>query len=75
MTTVRILVSLSVLAAGACHAPTGGDLEPAPESAADAAGHTDSGGAATAPTSVTGTPLPAARLPRAAGRFAPAHTE
>ena len=66
MTRGLLLVSLSALAAAACHGPAERDIEPASENAADATGQADSEATANTPDSVAtaDTPLLAARLPR-----------
>jgi tetratricopeptide (TPR) repeat protein len=81
MTRACIFVWLSALAAGACHLPPEG--APGAEIDAEIQAHTGAEpGLAAADRAAdlhvagaTATALPAARLPRAAGPLAPAHTE
>jgi tetratricopeptide (TPR) repeat protein len=81
MIQTRIFVLLSALAAGACYLPPEAQTESEPEvevAAQTAAGPaTAAADRADAPHVAGGTAatLPSARLPRAAGPLAPAHTE
>jgi tetratricopeptide (TPR) repeat protein len=70
MIRAHVFVWLSVLATGGCDVPPGAGPEPETEPALAAAD-----GAGTGPAASPGATAPAARLPRAPTRLAPAHTE